>query len=354
MVNMVNAVAGASQDSTVHAVLAFCDPKGTYARHAAVVIASIFANAKNPVCIHIIHDETLTMENMAKLRTVAGSFEQSVQFLNVSNMLDENVIDVSKLTIDGMRGTLFRLLIPELLDIPKVIYLDCDIIVNLDLSELWKIDIGDYALGAVPDVWVLDYLNGIEVPWRIALSWKALQVGKKEYFNAGILVMNLDKIRDKYDFLGEVGAFYKKYKKMITLADQDCLNHIFAGDVFFLDEKFNRINKPNVSHDEAAASIWHMAGGAKPWNLYTRPEIDELYWFYLTMTPYAAETKELISTILKDMSSKTYSHHHSSDCVKRLKKQLLDNISNAHIWTVPHILMAMLSRGKARASAKKL
>lgn len=350
---MINAVVGASQDSMVHAVLAFCDPKGAYARHAAVVMASIFANTQTPVCVHIIHDETLTGGNMAKLSSVADSFKQSVHFLNVSNMLDENVIDVSKLTIDGARGTLFRLLIPELLDIPKVIYLDCDIIVNLDLSELWKIDIGDHALGAALDVWPLDHLRGEKIPWRLTLAWKALGVNKREYFNAGVLLMNLDKIRAQYDFLGEVGAFYKKYKKMITLADQDCLNHIFAGDVFFVDEKFNRINKPDVSHEETAASIWHMAGGAKPWNLYTRPEIDELYWFYLTMTPYAAETKELISMILKDFSSAAYSHHHSSDCVKRLKKQLFDNIYNAHIRTVPHILMAMLLRGKTRASAKK-
>ena len=97
----------------IHAALAFCDPRGTYCRHAAVTMASIFANTESRVCVHIVHDDTLTHENRVKLELLASSYEQELNFINVENLLDTERIDVSRLTVDGMRGTLFRLLLPD-------------------------------------------------------------------------------------------------------------------------------------------------------------------------------------------------------------------------------------------------
>ena len=97
--------------------------------------------------------------------------------------------------------------------------------------------------------------------------------------------MDLDRIRSNYDFLKEVETFYDKYKKCITLADQDCLNYIFAGDVQFLDHRYNRIDLENFPI-EGHGSIWHMAGGAKPWTLCSKSKVDELYWHFLSKTAY--------------------------------------------------------------------
>lgn len=332
-------------DSVINVALAFCDPGGTYARHAAVVMASIFANTESAVRVYIIHDDTLRAENRDKLLATADSFGQEVRFLNAGSTLDEDVVDVSKLTVGGACGTLFRLLIPQLIDVLEIIYLDCDVVVNLDLKEMSCLDLGGRAVGAALDVWSLDYLKGGKIPWRLNRAWEVMGIGRDSYFNAGVLLMNLDKIRNSYDFLGEVGAFYKKYRKAITLADQDCLNHIFAGDVRFIDEKFNRINAPEGGADEnTLASVWHMAGGIKPWALYSRPGVDELYWRYLTMTPFAAAKKDLISVMLKDLSSSEYAHAHSRQCLGRLRKQMTDNIFRAHIWTIPHIFLASIRR----------
>ena len=48
-------------------------------------------------------------------------------------------------------GCLFRLLIPDLLECPKVIYFDCDVLVNLDIRELWDIDLEGNCIGGVRD-----------------------------------------------------------------------------------------------------------------------------------------------------------------------------------------------------------
>lgn len=328
-------------ESRINVALAFSDPPGTYARHAAAVMASIFANTQSDVRVYIIHDDTLIKDNISKLQQTAEFFGQAIEFINVEKMFEEEVLDLSRLTNVGARGTLFRLLIPQLIDCPKIIYLDCDVIVNMDLREMWETDIGDNAAGVVRDVWSIDYLKGKDVSWRYALAWKAMGVEKDKYFNAGVLLMNLDKIRACYDFINDVAAFNSRYKKAVTLADQDCLNHIFAGDVYFMDVKFNRIREEDIE-DGGLVSIWHMAG-AKPWECYTRPGVDELYWHYLAMTPYVTDKEDLVSVMLKSLLSSAYIHRHSADCIKKLKKQLADNIFRAHIWTVPYLYLILLT-----------
>lgn len=298
--------------------------------------------------MHIVHDETLTEENRKMLGDTARSFGQEADFICAGSLIDDKNIDVSRLTVDGARGTLYRLLLPDIVDCDKIIYLDCDIVVNMDIAELWNVQIGDHAVAAVRDVWSLDYIRGVPVPWRLAMVWDILGVRRDEYFNAGVLLMNLKKLREGYDFLSKVEGFYARYRKCITLADQDCLNYIFAGDKILIDEKFNRINANGVKEEDLFGSIWHMAGGAsKPWAVCTRPCVDDLYWRYLCLTPYCGSRNELIRLMLAGLSSPAHTHIHSSQCIKRLKKQMADNIFRAHIWTLPHILAAKL-RGRTK------
>lgn len=329
------------KDDYIHIALAFCDPKGTYARHAAVVMASMFENTQAPLCVHIIHDDTLSAFNREKFEATAEAYGQTLDFVNVESLLEKTAIDVSKLTIDGARGTLFRLLIPDLIDAEKLLYLDCDLIIDLDIADFWNAPIDGHALGAVRDVWSLDYLRGEPVPWRYATAWGLMGIEKDSYFNAGVLVMDLKKIREEHSFLQEVEVFYSRYKKCITLADQDCLNHIFAGDVAYLDHRFNRIDLDSYTKD-GERSIWHMAGGAKPWTLCSTGGVDELYWHYLTKTAYCRNSDELISQMVGSLCASSFMHRHSSHCIKRLKRQLADNIFRSHIWTIPHMYVMKL------------
>lgn len=325
----------------INVALAFSDPHGSYARHAAVVMASIFANTRSRVCVYILHDDTLTDENTSKLRQTADSFGQMVTFVSVEGILDIGIVGVRELSSAGFRGMSFRLLIPRLLGCRKVIYLDCDVVVNIDLREMWETDMGGCPVAAARDVWSHDCLKGKKIGWRTALVYKALGVDKDKYFNSGVLLMDLDKIRKDYDFIAEAAAFYGKYKKAILLADQDCLNHIFAGGVRFLDARFNCIRPEDLDNGGGLAAIWHMAG-AKPWEIYSRPGTDDLYWHYLTMTPWGADRADLINALLQGLGLSRHSHRHSSDCVKRLKGQMYENIFKAHIWLVPNILFAFI------------
>ena len=332
-------------EDKVQIAIALCDPLGTFSRHAAVTIASIYANSQSQLCVNLIHDNSLSEDNREKLEKTAMSFNQHINFINVESMINEDSIDVTKLTSLGSRGTLFRLILPDVLNLDKIIYLDCDIVVNVDITELWDIDLENKAVAAVLDFPSRAFLkNNHKISWRNALLWKTMDINFDSYFNAGVLVMNLKKIREEYDFLSKVAEFYSKFKNCITLADQDCLNYIFSKDCLFIDEKFNNMDSYNPDENDLKGNIFHMAGEAKPWTAYTRPNVDELYWQYLMLTPYCKDQVVLIKMMLSDLSSTKYLHLHTSDCFKRLEKQLIDNIFRCHIIKVPYTLAAAVKK----------
>ena len=88
--------------------------------------------------------------------------------------------------------TYFRLFIASLYpQYNKAIYLDSDIVVLHDVAELFNIDIGNNLVGAVPD----DIIQKNEVFQEYVE--KVVGVSSyKNYFNAGVLVMNLEELRN--------------------------------------------------------------------------------------------------------------------------------------------------------------
>jgi lipopolysaccharide biosynthesis glycosyltransferase len=324
----------------IHAALAICDPNGTYARHTAVTLESMFENTKAKIHVYLLHDDTLTVANKENIGKLAQKFGQAIDFINVDDILNDTSIDVSKLTMEGFRGSVFRLLLPDLIKINKLIYLDSDLIINLDINELWNIDIENFSIGAVRDVRATEVYNGEKLSWRPAMAYSAMNVNYTKYFNAGVLLMNLDKIRKDYDFLAEVEHFYMRFKKCITLADQDCLNGIFNNDVDIIDRKFNTMNTHEYG-DNNRNRIWHLVM-SKPWTECATGSVDELYWHYLANTPYCNDTDDLINIMVECLSKSPYVHRHSSDCIRRLGKQLRENVCSAHIWLAFHVLTAKI------------
>ena len=323
-------------NNVIHVALAFCDANGTYARHAAVTIASILANTANKVCIDLIHDTTLTDINQSNLRRLVLSFNQEINFIDVSDRMDVfDVEELAKYTNGPERGMLFRLFIPELISSSKVIYMDCDVIVDMDISELWKIDLREKSMAVVLDVWTLNYIEKNEqLSKRMSMLWDSLHVPYDSYFNSGVLLLNTDKLKKNYDLCSSAIDFFKKYNRVVLLPDQDYLNYLFVEDRIVIEEKFNSIRTENITKENYKNKIWHLAGGAKPYRVYSRPYVDELYWKYFAMTPYCPDNDTLIHTMMTDLSSKKYTHLHSSDCLRRIKQQLFENIFHGHVWLI--------------------
>ncbi len=334
-----------SQNDVIHVALAFSDPKGTYARHAAVTAASVYENARaRRVSVHVLHDETLTPVNRSALEELARKYGQDVAFHDAGERYRKLNPKVENLGLQGLLGTMYRLLIPDLIDAEKTIYLDCDIVVDMDIAELWSQDLKGRAVGAVGDFFPLNSAGKPKISWSRKKVCSLWGIEPENYFNAGVLLLDLNKIRARYHLLEKLVYFFEEYGALAVNKDQDFLNWLFVGDAAILDERFNRTHPSGESESSVRGAILHMYCEHKPWNSYTRPYADDLYWRYLRLTPYCASTDGLIRAVLRGIGSSRLMHRHSTDCLKRLGKQLKENIFRPYLSAVPLILWKSAKR----------
>ena len=89
-----------------------------------------------------------------------------------------------------------RILLPHLLDVPRLIYLDSDVLAFRDLSQLFDVELAAGKLvAAVRDSETLSLADD-----SIALT-KAMKLpAEGAYFNSGVMLMNLDELRNQHFF----------------------------------------------------------------------------------------------------------------------------------------------------------
>ncbi|WP_334072998.1 MULTISPECIES: glycosyltransferase family 8 protein [Paenibacillus] len=267
----------------IELALAFQDKDGQYAEHAGVVLASIFHNTKSAVNVHILHDETLSEDNRQKLFELATAFNQTIQFYPVAIPEDlrqvmENVASVNVWTTACM----YRLLIPGLVPVDKIIYLDCDILVNMDIEELWKIELNGAYLGAVWDQNIMNVTHTIS----------SMGLNPDLYFNSGVILFDLNSIRQKPDWYGETLNFFRNFPGT-TMPDQDALNAVYGGNYLPLDLRFNLFSMAAADPDYHN-KIVHFAGEDKCWDRHSPGW--ELYLKYLSLTPWSKQAPHYFVT----------------------------------------------------------
>lgn len=220
-----------------------------------ITLTSIIDNAKDEnYCyqFYVMHNG-LCKESKKKLKNLS-SHRFKVLFFNVSGHINSlesrfKVRDYYTLT------TYYRLLIPDaFFYIDKALYLDCDIVVLDDLSKLYKQDIGQNLVGAIPDASVQI------VPEFIEYVETALKIERSKYFNAGILVMNLKKMRQTH-LLRKVFEISKNVVFKIA-QDQDLLNVICKDKTYYIDGVWNvmpigeKISNPSLIHYNLIYKPW--------------------------------------------------------------------------------------------------
>ena len=109
-------------------------------------------------------------------------------------------------------------------DIDTVLYLDGDMIVKKDLSELAQIRLEDEYLAAVKDSGLL-------------YSKTLISQEIESYFNSGLMLLNLKKMR--IDAIPEALAEEKFKSTDNSLMDQHVLNKVFEDHVKFLGHEYN-------------------------------------------------------------------------------------------------------------------
>ena len=235
----------------IHVCFALYDPCGTYSKYLGAAVCSLFVNVGDtPVTVHILHDDTLSDVNRKRFEHLAQKYHKDIVFHYIDTSEFQSVKHmVGNFTV----GSLFRLKLPQIMpdSLDKIIYLDCDLIVHLDIAELWKLNLDHYYIAACID------------PDETILQNKWLSPRKKtesdHYFNSGVLVMNLKQIRLLRNFFQMCMDFLKKHPDA-KLPDQDALNFICFGHVLYLEKKYNLYSRKilDLVDDNMPAGIYHI------------------------------------------------------------------------------------------------
>jgi|GEM_PF-1229690 len=307
------AEAQSPSDNTITIAISIYDPTGSYARHVGVTLASIFANTRNPICAYVLTDETLNLENRKKLITIAERFNQNIIFIDVILPNDWQNINTGQLYT---KAILYRLLLPDLLQEHRVIYLDCDIIVDMDIQKLWNIPLHGQPLAAAKDQGIRKLHKDLQQKVH------SLGVSLDTYFNSGVLVFDLDKIRDEYHLVTKFNEFLCLNANSILL-DQDFLNWLFHESYEQLHPSFNIL----VGYAESryflkGQQILHFTP-IKSWKM-PFCGIGLEYWKYVKLTPWANDAIDYIYQM--GLNEKERGNRLQSD-IKQLQAQQTSFVS---------------------------
>jgi len=247
-----------------------------YIPFLAVAMQSLIDNSskENKYVIKILYIN-VSEENMLKIKKYEKE-NISIEFVNLNSQLEE--IKGKLYTRNYFSNTTyFRLFIPELYpQYDKALYLDSDTAIVADVADLYNEEIGSNLIAGVPD--------GAVQTIEVFQDYVEKVVGVTDYnnyFNAGIIVMNLEELR-KYKFEEKFLYLLEKVKFEVA-QDQDYLNRLCKGRVKLIDECWNKM--PVMGKDEKEVKIIHYNLGAKPWYFDNVP-YEEYFWEYASKTEF--------------------------------------------------------------------
>lgn len=267
-----------------------------YLMQTTVTISSLYIN-KNEDTIYNLFI-ILNGKSEEKIKRLKGLERNNfkISIIKIDRIKELLKFDIKE--IPASPTAICKFYIPVLLkEIDKVLYIDGDTLIERDLLELYNIDIKDNYIGAVKDT--------------CGLSRSLYRLFKKNvfYFNSGVMIMNLRKMREE-DIPNKLMEY--RINGYNHLMDQDALNYVLKGKVMELPFEYNtqlscfedvkrirntnririlreyfNIQKDIKNTDEIInmATILHYSGSLKPWNQAYVVEGD-LWIYYYYNSPF--------------------------------------------------------------------
>lgn len=257
-------------------------------------------------CADILLEITIICSSQLKIncRTQLRKLENvvhnlKVNFYEVDDEMFSNVKTIGRIPITSY----YRLIIADIIEDKKCIFLDGDIIVNTDLQTLYLENIDGFYIAGVRDNEFLLY------PENAIYHYKTYGFNLyTDYINAGVMIFNLSKIRE--DNLQRI--FLDFMKNDYPYMDQDILNKVCEGKIKLLDLEYNFFNSTkkyvvskNNKIDNAGGinsnilqpKILHFPGAFKPWK-NIRIRYANQWWNWAKKALEADEYNQLYSDAL--------------------------------------------------------
>jgi lipopolysaccharide biosynthesis glycosyltransferase len=308
-----------------------------YVRQVITAVHSIARNTRSQIEVHVAS----TILSDEARRVLQHEMDKSVAAVHFHPVASEWLAHFPD-SPHYSKATFLRLRLPALLsELSKCIYLDPDILVRHDIAELWNWPLQEHPIAAVKDIsvdWIKKHHKHINLPLG------------HTYFNAGVLVLDLAKLREMALESAAI-RFASDEPERIEIVDQDILNILLANNVSYIPLKWNycpfwthqevtgsfawrnvQTYYDRIEQEEAATdpALVHFANVIKPWHasleaiehpfyeeylrcdqeaqslLYSerKPNADKSY--LCVVVPFASN-ETTISPLLRSLSEQTYS-----------------------------------------------
>ncbi len=222
------------------------------------------ANVQDNLNFYIL-DKDISENNKNKIKNLKKVKPFNIEYIKIN---DDLFKDCPLLKICGHISlqTYYRYIIPRVKpNLPKVLYLDCDILVKSSLSDLWNIDLKDTYCGAVQELYKDSNID-------------ARRLNVKTYFNAGVLLLNNKKMIED----NTTDELFRVTKDLyesgnLVYQDQDVLNVVFNDNITWMSPRFNYQQNMSGDSSEKIYSqteledakrnivLVHYNSGIKPW-----------------------------------------------------------------------------------------
>lgn len=256
-----------------------------YAPYLATALVSLMENASRDYDYKIIvMNDGLSQENYTKIKSLQREgFD--IEFAPMRQYLEQMTEKESnRLRCDYFTLTIyFRIFIPVMFpQYDKGIYIDSDVVVPGDISELYNIDLGDNLIGACVDQSIQ------HIPPFVKYIDEAMGVDHTKYINSGILLLNMDalrRVRMDQRFLELLNGYH-----FDSIApDQDYINAMCAGKIRFIDNIWD-VYPDNQSAPLENPKLIHYNLFEKPW-CRNPVQYEEYFWHYAEKSGYIDEIR---------------------------------------------------------------
>lgn len=257
-------------------IVIVCAADNQFADALTVMIYSVLKTSSSKNIKLYVLDGGISLLAKNRISTLVNKRGNRIKFLKMDENMFKGYLVSERLT----QAIYYRLLIPDLLlgeNVQKAIYLDCDLMLNADISELWNVELGRNVLAAVAET--NEGCRYVSSPRALRL-YKELGIPEKnKYFNSGVLVMNLEEWR-KRNITAKVCNYLTENREQVIYHDQDGLNAILWDSwlelptdwnvmsyLFITEHKHQVINmeKETVEQLRRKPKIVHFTGWKKPW-----------------------------------------------------------------------------------------
>lgn len=249
-----------------------CTPDDNYVPYCGIMLTSLFENNKGEEFNVFIMCESLDTKNIEDFERLSKQYNVRIEI----KQIDKTIFKECPIRLGDhvSIAAYYRLIAAKILpeDIDKILYLDCDVIINGSIKDLYNTDISEFAFGAVMDE-----------AYFFESKYERLCYDKKyNYINSGVLLFNIDFWR-KNDTTNECLEYISKYPERVRLHDQDTLNAVCHKKIKILPIKYNlqtgfiltqftyeKQVKSEIDSCSLSPVIIHFTGRFKPWHKYSK------------------------------------------------------------------------------------